>query len=358
MAFPQPIPTDEKLREFDSVPLFMRSLPEDATDDVAISALQSLAYEGTPNDIAENFKSQGNDYFKGKRYTEARGFYSQGLDAQPTERVLIEALLCNRAACNLELKNYGNALRDCSKAISLNPHSSKAHYRSALALIALERFEESLDCCTRCLAFDANNAGVRQLRDRAESGKLLQERKEKERTDRLDREAKAKRKLELEFKNRNIISIDDPSAESSPYSPHFVKDEENPREILVLPVFFLYPQHATSDLISHYHENVPPSHHLEEMFPASTSENIERRPEWDKNGQYIAPNLMVFAITHRRRLLKVGKKMTLLDVCNAAKSKDSGVDGLELKNGCLSFVILPKGEVERRWIEDFKAGNT
>jgi small subunit ribosomal protein S7e len=48
---PQPQATsfDDKIAAFDSVPLFMKSLPEDATDDAAISALQNLAYEGTPD---------------------------------------------------------------------------------------------------------------------------------------------------------------------------------------------------------------------------------------------------------------------------------------------------------------------
>ena len=54
-------------------------------------------------EIAQNFKEQGNDYFKGKRYREAIGFYSQGIEAKPTDETLLEALLCNRAACNLEL---------------------------------------------------------------------------------------------------------------------------------------------------------------------------------------------------------------------------------------------------------------
>jgi hypothetical protein len=51
LPLPQPAPVDGKLREFDSVPLFMRSLPEDASDDIAISALQSLAHEGTPDGL-------------------------------------------------------------------------------------------------------------------------------------------------------------------------------------------------------------------------------------------------------------------------------------------------------------------
>ena len=57
-------------------------------------------------EIAQNFKEQGNEYFKGKRYREALGFYTQGIDAKPDEIQLKEALLLNRAACNLELRAF------------------------------------------------------------------------------------------------------------------------------------------------------------------------------------------------------------------------------------------------------------
>jgi small subunit ribosomal protein S7e len=46
---PQPASIDETLASFDSVPLFMKSLPQDDTDNDAIVALQSLAFDGTPD---------------------------------------------------------------------------------------------------------------------------------------------------------------------------------------------------------------------------------------------------------------------------------------------------------------------
>lgn len=55
-------------------------------------------------EVALNFKDQGNEYFKGRRYREALGFYTQGVDAKPEDLTLLEALLLNRAACNLELR--------------------------------------------------------------------------------------------------------------------------------------------------------------------------------------------------------------------------------------------------------------
>ena len=59
---------------------------------------------GCAPEIAQNFKEQGNEYFQGKRYREALGFYTQGVDAKPENGQLRAALLLNRAACNLELR--------------------------------------------------------------------------------------------------------------------------------------------------------------------------------------------------------------------------------------------------------------
>ena len=167
-------------------------------------------------EIAQNFKEQGNEYFKEKRYREALGFYTQGVDAQPTDVVLQEALLCNRAACHLELGeifffhfghfhskwtpfgrtgNYGSVIRDCARALANNSHCSKALYRSALALVALDRLEEAVEHCDQCLSFDSQNQSVKKLRDRANQALAAKRRKEQERIQTLQQEKQAKQLL-------------------------------------------------------------------------------------------------------------------------------------------------------------------
>lgn len=86
------------------------------------------------------------------------------------------------------------------------------------------------------------------------------------------------------------------------------------------------------------------------MFPPTVAP-----PYWDGKAEYSVDRIIIYAVTHRRRLLKVGKKMTLRDVLKAAAGKEGDLkDWLELKDGCLSFVVLVKGDVEKHWIEDFK----
>lgn len=57
-------------------------------------------------EVALNFKEQGNEYFVGKRPREALGFYTQGIEASPTDKALLEVLYVNRAACNLALGTF------------------------------------------------------------------------------------------------------------------------------------------------------------------------------------------------------------------------------------------------------------
>lgn len=337
----------QKISALDNVPLFMKSLPSDDTDDAVIAALQNLAYSGTPDEIAQNFKEQGNEYFKGKRYREALGFYNQGVDARPTDPKLQETLLLNRAACNLELENFGSVLKDCSKALGFNAQSSKAFFRSAVALIALDRIDEALDCCERCLVFDPSNTAVKTIGGEAKKKKKVKDRKEKERLERIQKEEEAKRFMKLAFRERNLIDVPKPDGSANPYTPHFDLDDPT-QTTLIIPTFFLYPQYATSDVIPEFVEDTNFGAHIERMFPPQAPP-----ADWDVKREYIDGNLVVYAITKKKRLLKIGKKMTLRDVLRAAKGKDVE-DGMEVKDGCLSFIILPKGSVEQKWVEDFK----
>jgi len=151
------------------------------------------------------------------------------------------------------------------------------------------------------------------------------------------------------WQERNIIVVPNPESSQNPYNPHF--DTGDPtNSTLIFPVFWFYPQYATSDVISEYVETTPLGLHIERMFPPKAA-----RPEWDKKGDYVDGKINIYAITGAKRLLKVGKKMTLRDVFAAAKAKDDQPkDGLELRDGALHFVVLPKGDIEKQWINDYK----
>lgn len=124
---------DELLSLMNKMPLFMTNLDEtgeDGGDNIALEAIKALAYEGTRAENAANFREQGNEHAKTKRWTDAREFYNKALGAlklpqkpqdleegEPDmdlveldaeeearkERAIEEACLANRALCNLEM---------------------------------------------------------------------------------------------------------------------------------------------------------------------------------------------------------------------------------------------------------------
>ena len=90
-------------------------------------------------------------------------------------------------------------LRDCSNAISTNPHSSKAYYRSAMALVALERYNEALDACDRCLQFDQENKTMHAAKERAANLKEVKDHKERERQERIRQEQQKQERLQAAY---------------------------------------------------------------------------------------------------------------------------------------------------------------
>lgn len=104
-------------------PLFMQSLPSDANaGNVPLEALQALLYEGTPEEQARNFKTQGNEcYVLGQPgpLRDAIRFYSRGLETGCQDRKLLATLHLNRSAACLALGRTEDAFRDAQKAFSL-----------------------------------------------------------------------------------------------------------------------------------------------------------------------------------------------------------------------------------------------
>ncbi|KAN0065035.1 HSP70/90 co-chaperone [Thecaphora frezii] len=356
----------DTLSALTSTPLFTQDAA--SVDQTTLDALSALAFDGTPDQVATNFKSQGNTHFLSKRYRDALGFYTQALDANPTDTKLLESLYANRAACHLELHNFAMCLKDTSKTLQLNQHNAKAYYRAAKALVALERYDEAQQTCDHALEFDKGNDAIRAIKTKAQQLQDGKTRREAETKERQRRKSLTDAALHQAFLARGLWLETTPRPPDNPTPAHFDPESlpappplsstewtpANPITTpLILPVFFLYPTHAQSDLIQAYHEDTPIHLHLDAMFPNTSQSPLV---PWDARNEFKANNLNVYVTTHAQRLLKVGKKLTLRQVMDMA-AKDGTPqhrDGMVLKDGVLSLVVLPKGEPEKKWIDEFK----
>jgi tetratricopeptide (TPR) repeat protein len=416
------ITPQDKLALFDSVPLFMKSLPSelggtesqqefklkqgDTNPSDTLAALQALTYEGDPSEIAQGFKEQGNDLFKRKKFRDALGFYNRALQEVGKELSIRErrTLYSNASACNLELKNFGQCLKDCSQVFSQSPETVedsddkttlKTLLRSARALLGLDKLPEAKDALERLrtLELELNQKQQPQqedldvgkpYRELVESKLRLKREKELEFLEKQRRSEQGNESLLKALELRNVVfpkptnkkplfslcptDVTPPHFEpsslpltSSPSIPYFPPSTTSttstapyipwvsppPTCPLVFPIFLLLPlalPQPTRDLCLSFDERSSFKDLLESMDHSHLS-------------------LDLYLSTFKGRVLKIGGKLTLgkvLELASRPKQGDDvikdGRDGWELKEGWAFEVVgIPKGDPRGEdWIKEWK----
>lgn len=354
--------TEEILADLNKHPLFMTELEDN--DDVA--ALQALAYDGTPLENATNFKEQGNECFGGRKWADAKEFYSKGIailateerrrakglpstqtethegssdepDEVARERRLLEVMYVNRAACHLELRNYRSCTADCAGAIRLNPGNVKAYYRSAKALLALGKVEEAEDACARGLAVDGGNAALKALAGEiARKAAEIAERRRKE-EERLARERREETVLKAAIKARGIrLRSTEKPPEMEDAKIRLVPDPADPTSSLTFPTVLLYPVHLESDFIKAFGEAESLDQHLRYVFPLP----------WDREGAYTVNGVECYVETLGGGLAKIGRKVPLLKMLSGGN--------VEIVDELVKIFVVPRAQAES-WVKEHKA---
>jgi small subunit ribosomal protein S7e len=76
--------------------------------------------------------------------------------------------------------------------------------------LALDRVEEAIDCCARCLAFDPNNSGTKSVHAKALKAKQDKEALERARQERIRQEGKDREILATAYQVCSFIQVEGP----------------------------------------------------------------------------------------------------------------------------------------------------
>ncbi|KAI1437970.1 TPR-like protein [Xylaria sp. CBS 124048] len=378
---------DEVVAELKRTPFFMTELEEnDETE-----AFKALAYEGTPLENAAEFKEQGNECYKLRRWVDAKEFYTKGIlilaaeerkrkvaaaaaaagpspqelvveekgpgegeekekekkkkkeeeatseDEIRRERETLESLYSNRSACHLELGNNRSCWLDAAAALRLNEQNIKAYYRSTRAFLAVDRIAEADDACARGLALDPSNKSLQAVaRDVIRRAEELDVRQKRE----AERRAKEKRRellVRAALRARGIrtrATAQPPEMEDA--AVKLVPDPDDPASSLAFPTVLLYPAHLQSDFVKAFDETETLADHLAYVFPLP----------WDREGAYTLAGVECYIETAAGGLIKFGKKVPLLKVLAGGK--------VEVVDEVVRIFVLPKAQAAA-WVEEFKA---
>lgn len=127
-------------------PLLMTKPPEDPNDiPPLVEAMRELKYGedcNEPEELAKQYKLDGNENFKQKNFNDAIACYTKGLDYLEKEldatAELKSVLYSNRAACYVMLAQYQKAVDDCKAALRINPKNMRARQRMEESLYKIK----------------------------------------------------------------------------------------------------------------------------------------------------------------------------------------------------------------------------
>ncbi|XP_060723614.1 tetratricopeptide repeat protein 4 isoform X2 [Tachysurus vachellii] len=293
--------------EFDKVPMFMKSAPEDI-DPVKhpdLACLQSIIHD-------DDRPPEGN----------MRSALNDATAARKLKPGHIKAVI-RGAQCCMELCNYADALQWCDEGLRVQPTDKK-----------LLELRATADKQKRAAERDARKAKAKARKQQNERGALLAAIKERGirllKAEKGDHRGSDSEEEDADHGSTSAmaeLSLDGLSSQEATGAQVYL-DEQG---ALHWPVLFLYPEHRQTDFISAFCENSSFIDHLVLMFG-------EELPPWDTDKKYQPTNLKLFFEDHKNgHLYEVALETSLLDVLQSP--------GCSVKAGTPSFIIMVKGSL-------------
>lgn len=99
-----------------------------------------------------------------EQYEDAIGKYTRAIELDSS----IHVFYCNRAAARSKMNNHYAAVRDCQRAIDLDPKYGKAYGRIELAYSSIEKHKEEVNCFNKAIAIEPGNESYQSNMNLAE----------------------------------------------------------------------------------------------------------------------------------------------------------------------------------------------
>ncbi|TRM66757.1 mitochondrial outer membrane translocase receptor TOM70 [Schizophyllum amplum] len=126
-----------------------------AEEDAKVYTAEEIAAmsEEERQKVASSFKARGNSAYQARQFATAAELYTRAIEVSPKAEPVFYS---NRAACyiNLSPPKYDEVIADCDEALRLDTKYVKALNRRAMALEAVERYQEALRDFTAATILD------------------------------------------------------------------------------------------------------------------------------------------------------------------------------------------------------------
>lgn len=195
---------------------------------------------------------------------------------------------------------------------------------------------EALDVASRGIKIDPDNAALAKLLEKIRERAKVKEAQDRRREAEQQRRRQEQSVLQAALKVKNIQvrgSKNSPDMEDAVI--RLSPDPLSPKSLLEFPVMLLYPMHNQTDLIKAWAEKDAITDHLSYILPLP----------WDQKNEYKLSTVDCYMDTISGGLMKVGKKLTLLEALSNGKT--------EIVDGLVRIFVVPI-PLASQWINEVK----
>ncbi|EDW09939.1 DNA polymerase interacting tetratricopeptide repeat-containing, protein of 47 kDa [Drosophila mojavensis] len=290
-------PEDRWQEEMDKHPFFMKKTPQPG-DEVhpMFEGLQKLKYdpeENTQEELALNYKEDGNFYMKHKKFRMAVYSFTEAIKTKCDNPDVLAVLYNNRSAAHFFLKNYRSALSDAQRALFYKPDYTKARWRAAQCAYELEKFDVCTKLCEELLEVDIDHKEAKALLHKNKMRKLEVDRNQRKEAAESKRNLARFQKLRAALEQRAIKFDDQPINKRANITeqllvPKFLPLEDYPVHLdaednstLIWPAAFSYPEFLLSDFQQQLPETATMQDCLNTLFaePLPCDRTLSYRPD-------------------------------------------------------------------------------
>lgn len=112
------------------------------------------------NSVAQKYKEQGNQAYKAHDYSKAINYYTRAIEVQEDP-----SFYSNRAICYFNLNRFEECIRDCDRAIRINPQFTKVYKKKVQACLNVLKFEEAVETAKAYAAVEKSLTANNQLEE-------------------------------------------------------------------------------------------------------------------------------------------------------------------------------------------------
>ncbi|CAI2371935.1 unnamed protein product [Moneuplotes crassus] len=299
---------DPELQDFFSHPLNSIQITPELLANPAYQGIQSLIYDGEPEEIAQNFLKAGKERLKeateeqdpkksALKLANAMNCFTKGIAEECKDKEINYELHLLMARCEFQQKNYGKLKEHVDQALK-NKETAQLYYYGAISRLNTEKWDDCVEYCKGCLKIEDSHEKCRELMKIA----LVKQMKEKKKMEEMalinKLENEKMQKLYYLIKSYGIKIGSKLHFLPEDIGANLYIDEYN---ILHFPVIILYDEFMQCDFIQDFGMNT--------TFREQLSQVLSQPAPWDPEHRYKIDAVDVFYETNITAPLDADEKI-------------------------------------------------